>query len=306
MSTLGNIIGNSNYTGSGKLAVYPAVDEYVYQDTRSVPTNLVSIDWTPDGHSMLGSLKIDRTVYNFTSTASTDDYHINTRSVLHNYRYGFIPEIASGGSAWAARYIPNTSGVGGKQLLIALSQGTSTNKIQQYTMPFAYDLRQGNPPSSLGAPLYPTYTPVSQGAYNCKSDTSANSMNGLNMSPDGTRLLAIFPTSFAYLAQWNLTVPYNVLGGMSWQTPVQLASGFGSYCLYVPPKGDYVYLGKAGVVQRHALSTPWDISTFNATAESTLDISAQTAAAPLDIYATKSQLYVLVQSSLFEYEWAQP
>lgn len=271
---------------------------------KAVSTNIRGMDWTPDGNSMLASYRIDRTVVNYTSTTGADDWDVSARSVLHNYRYGFIPEIASGGSCWSTLFTESPGGIEGGQLLLNLAKGLSICKIAQYTMPQPHDLRQGNPPSSIGAPYYPGYTPVYVGSYNTTVDTAADSINDMRMSPDGTRLLAMIPQATPFLIQWNLTVPFDVLGGMSFQTPVDgVGVWTGGGALYVEPSGEYVYVDQgSGVVARHALATPWEISTLDTTPESTLDCSSETTIIRSLFVTACGSVYVLGNGRVYQYD----
>ena len=300
---LDNIISNVLYRNPrprGRGGFGPVSDFTYSGDSKALSSNIRGMDWDPTGNSLIVSYRIDRSVVNLVSTSPPGDDWSMTRTSPNNYRYGFIPEIASGGSCWSCLMTESPAGVPGGQLLLNLALGLSNNQIVQYTLPMPYELRQGNPPSSSGAPYYPDYTPVLVGKYNTSGDMTADQVNDMRMSPDGTRLLAMISDGAAKLVQWNLTVPFDVLGGMSYQTPITM-TGYSFEAMFIEPGGKSIYFIGSNAVHRHTLSTPWEISSINMTEEDSLDFSAQ-GTTGRSLFLTEKNLYVLASSTIFKYD----
>ena len=268
-----------------------SVSDYSYssQSHLTLDNKSTTMDWSADGSRLYIGLKTDRYVRGWVAATP---WSVTGLTLPTNYGYGFVPEINSGGSVWSTLVNTAPDGTAGGQMLLNLAFGLSICKIAQYTLPFPYDLRQGNPPGT-GSPLYPTYTPVFIGSYDTTADTAADAINDMRMSPDGTRLIAVGSTqaSAATLFQWNLTTPYDVLGGMTFQTPVVL-SGYDFRSLYVPPSGACLYLGSTGTINQFTMSA-WEISTLNTTPVDTLDVSSELPGVISSIYVTENDLYAL-------------
>jgi hypothetical protein len=279
------------------------VSSYSYsgKSKTNMNTNAITLDWSPAGEFMWIGLKIDRTA--LAMTGNTDWDVIDSRTSPHNYRYGFIPEVVSGGSVWSMLITTAPDGTPGGQMLLCLAFGLTFCEIAQYTMPIPYNLRQGNPPAT-SPPYYPTYTPVYVGSYDTTADTPADSINDMRMSPDGTRIIAsISRSGGSHIIQWNLTTPHDVLGGMSYQPPVAM-TGYDFTALYVPPSGECLYLGSSGTISQFTMSSAWEISTLNTTPVDTLDISSEFTGAVASIYVTENDLYALRSNAgdVFQYE----
>ena len=281
------------------------VSGYVYaNDSLFInATNAFGIQLDPTGEFLQASLRINRTYYSFVGGTP---FHLSARTTPNNYRYAWIPEIASGGSCWSGLVTSSPSGViDGGGLMLGLTIGTTTAKIQQYTLPQPWEIRQGldNPEVNQGAPYYddPPYTPVSTGFYNTNAVTPADSINDLRISADGTRLAWIVPDGVSKIVSVDLTVPFSVLGGVT-LNDVTSVSGFSSYAMYIPPEGGFCYLCSTGLVSQFEI-TGWDPSTIDTGSPvSTLDISAQIAGGVNSIYVVENHLYVMdTTGTIFRY-----
>ena len=296
------------------LACGTPLSHYTYSERLypSLGVNLVSIDWSASGQQLYLSFKIVRGVVNAIDTIGSTSWDLsdvggaNPRSSPTNYRYQFINEIGSGGNCWSGIVTPAPDLTAGGQLLLALSSGTGVNKIAQYTLPFPYDLRQGdhagNPATS---DFYPTYEPVLVGQFDAHPDNGAQGLNDLKMSPDGTVMIAnssIIGGSCT-LGQWNLTTPYDILGTMSYKS-VNVA-GYGFLAMHIKPEGTCVYLTKSGEISKFILGTAWDISTIVLPAVETLDVSNEVPGTIASIYITESDLYVLGSGTGTIYQYSR-
>jgi hypothetical protein len=281
------------------------VSEFAYTgNSKGVSSNIRGIEWDPTGNSMLASYRIDRTVLNYVSTGPgvTDNWNVANRTSPNNYRYGFIPELASGGSCWSAIMTESPGGVKGGQLLLNNALGLNNNRIHVYTLPQPYELRQGNPPSSTGAPYYPTYTPVLLGNYNVGSVTTADQANALRMSPDGGTLVAMFSLSNPFIAQWKLSVPFDLLQPMVHTTKATVI-GTSAFVTFVSPDGKWVYFTGAGIIYQHEMAIPWEISSINLTPTDSLSCVAQTGTTIHAIWLNEDHLYALGgNSTVFQYD----
>lgn len=288
MSTLGNIIGNTIYNGGKRKAPLPLVENYVYaNDTKSFGGNAFGMNMSPDGQFFNIALRIDRTYYSF---VGGPNWELSTRTSPNNYRYSFIPEIASGGSCWSGTWSKD-----GTKLFLGLTVGTGTAHIDEYNMAFPYEVRQGtnNPDVSQGAPYYNAYTPVYQGRYNTNGTTGADSINDLCLSPDGVNMNWIVLDGNQKLVHVTLDTPNSTAGGVTNQTVTSLGTSFAGYAMYIPPGGNLVYLATATQVQQFEISG-WDTSTINTGSPiSTLTVSGDITGTPRSIMAYEEHLYVL-------------
>jgi len=288
MSTLGNIIGNTIYNGGKRQAPLPLVENYVYaNDTLARGNNAYGMNMSPDGQFLNVTLRIDRTIYNL---VGGPNWELSTRTTPNNYRYSFIPEIASGGSCWSATWSKD-----GTKLFLGLTIGTGTAHIDEYNMAFPFEIRQGtnNPDISQGAPYYNAYTPVYQGRYNTSGTTSADSINDLCLSPDGINMNWVIPENTAKLVHVTLDTPNSTAGGVTNQSITDLGVGFSSGAMYIPPSGNLVYLGTSTQVQQFEISG-WDTSTIDTGSPiSTLTVSGDITGTPRSIMAYQEHLYVL-------------
>ena len=284
-------------------ACFVPVSSYSYSSkTVTVTDKARTMDWSPDGQFLWIGVISDRTAYSYTGATNWD---VTGRTTPTNYRYGFIPEVDSGGDVFSMLINTAPDGTPGGQMLLNLNFGTTFCEIAQYTMPFPYNLRQGDPPADpLSSPKYPLYTPVYIGSYNTITDTGADGIHDMRMSPDGTRLIGA--TSIAAgdvdLVQWNLTVPYDVLGGMTFQTPVRIAN-HGFSAMYIPPGGACIYLTRLGTIDQFEFGTPWEISTINKTAVDSLSVSSQIGGTIASVFVTEDNLYAMKINSgeIFQY-----
>jgi hypothetical protein len=275
------------------------------QSRTNLSNNLVSISWNPDGEFLYSSLKIGRTLLMLVDQVGGVNWDISAdRASPINFRYGFIPEIGSGGNCWSGIVTKAPDLTDGGQLLLALSSGTGVTKIAQYTLPFPWEVRQGlnNPDISQGPPYYPTYTPALVGQLDLNVWNGSQGVNDLQMSPDGTRLMAISSNiaNTATLNQWDLTTDYDpyislkdiAVSGAEY-TRVDIL-GYTWTSLHISRDGRCLYLATSGEIALFKMVQPWELSSLITTPVNTFDVSAQVSAiGSIFINDNATELYVL-------------
>ncbi|GAF94033.1 unnamed protein product, partial [marine sediment metagenome] len=272
-----------------------------YSDRRktSLNSNATSIDWSPDGQFLYVSIKIDRSenmLVGNTNWNISDVGGANSRTSPTNYKYQFIPEVASGGDCWSGIVTKSPALITGGQLILCLTIGSANTKLFQYTLPIPPEIRQGDHPDNpAGSPFYPSYQPVLVGSLDLNAFNTADGMNDLQMSPDGTRMIGNSSNvpSNATLNQWNLSTPYDILGTLAYQPRVDIP-GYDWGALHVDPSGYCLFLTTtSGEVHSFTMNAPWELSTLNTTPSSVLDVSAQLPGRISSVFVTDDNLYVL-------------
>jgi hypothetical protein len=278
-----------------------SLNGFVFNESKTnISTRAMSVEWSPDGQFMYISIKIDRGALMLLDVSNPTNWGLANLTTPINYRYQFIQEIGSGGNCWSALVTPapDIGGgvIDGGQLLLALSSGTGVTKIAQYTLPFPWEIRQGNHAGNpFSAPYYPTYEPVPVGELDLNPFNGSQGVNDLQMSPDGTRLMAISSNiaNTASLNQWNLTTPYDILGTLAYQPRVDIL-GYTWTSLHISRDGRCLYLAKSGEIALFKMVQPWDLSSLITTPVNTFDVSAQVSTiASIFINNNATELYVL-------------